>query len=249
MGGTAGALYYKYANWPEGALFPYTGGVVTVCGAYIGTVRGTMPVLLGHAGRVAFTVAGVLAGALLFERLIAWLRSSIETSPLLLLALFQVPLLLIAPTMYDRYVLSVLPGALWVAGVNVAATPAWRSAGLAILAASVAISIGLVHDCLAWNRVRWDLGRQALAQSKSPWDIEGGFEWNGWYSCEAPKTLPKPTSGGLTMGYARLQFPHVTGRYALAFSIVPGSVSRTSLPYTLWLVPGTREFYFVEEQR
>jgi len=51
------------------------------------------------------------------------------------------------------------------------------------------ISVGLMHDWLAWNAARWELGRQALAQGIATTDIEGGFEWDGWYAC-ADRTTP-----------------------------------------------------------
>ena len=56
---------------------------------------------------------------------------------------------------------------------------AWRGApAAAALAVYGAVSVGLMHDWLAWNSARWAVGRRALAAGVRPTDIEGGFEWH-----------------------------------------------------------------------
>jgi len=43
-------------------------------------------------------------------------------------------------------------------------------------------SIVATHDYLAWNRVRWSLGRELLARGVDSLSVSGGFEFNGWYN-------------------------------------------------------------------
>jgi hypothetical protein len=104
-----------------------------------------------------------------------------------------------------------------------------------------------MHDWLDWNRARWELGKQAVAEGKEPVDIEGGLEWNGWHSSEA-SYLPRGNDNRLTVAFTRLWFPGVTGRYALAFSAVPKSEIIGSKSYSQWLLPGAHDFVLLKEQ-
>ncbi len=42
--------------------------------------------------------------------------------------------------------------------------------------------------------------------------------------------------------------PHITGRFALAFSQVPGTVVLDAEPYRLWLIPGGWRFLLLEQR-
>jgi hypothetical protein len=102
-----------------------------------------------------------------------------------------------------------------------------------------------MHDWLAWNSALWTLGERAMARNIDPWDIEGGFEWDGWYAPDArPNYLSVPSQGfrlPMTQGF----FRHVAGRYALSFTHPLGTVCHDSQPYIQWLPPGERQFFFI----
>ena len=117
-----------------------------------------------------------------------------------------------------------------------------------MLALTGLVSVGLIHDWLAWNSARWEVGRRALVRGIDPWDIEGGVEWNGWFAVEQRPGRPVGVRRGPTLRFTRDWFPHVTGRYALAFSQPPGTLRRDSEPYSLWLLPGRREFVLIEPE-
>jgi hypothetical protein len=108
------------------------------------------------------------------------------------------------------------------------------------------VSIGLMHDWLAWNAARWALGQRALAHHTDPLDIEGGVEWDGWYTTakevrERPAHPPWPV-----LPFTKEWFSSVTGHYALSFSQLSGARTIDSEPYTLWLLPGKRRFFLLE---
>ena len=115
------------------------------------------------------------------------------------------------------------------------------------------ISVGLMHDWLSWNAARWELGRQAVAQGIAPTDIEGGFEWNGWYACAdpdhslvGPARPPLRHQGvSLSLPFTQRWFPAVTGQYALAFTQPTNSFVIASKQYTQWLGASPRVFLFV----
>jgi hypothetical protein len=251
----AGWLYYRYAGLPTGPLFPYVPGVITVHGAYTYIVRGNIPIIIPLPLRWTLTVAGIIGAGLLIDRLLDWFRWRERGGLIMGLTAVHLPLILIAPDLYDRYILSLFPGALWLAGWQappqanrprgLVALALLGTAAVCLLATSAICAVGLMHDCFSWNQARWSLGRQALDQTIRPWEIEGGFTWDGWYSLEAPPSA-SPIRGGLTMFYTRQRFPHVTGRYALAFSALPAGVIQASQPYRLWFAPGDHSFYFIE---
>jgi hypothetical protein len=54
-------------------------------------------------------------------------------------------------------------------------------AGIAIAALGI-FCILATHDYMAWNRIRWDIGRRLIAQGIDPLSIAGGFEFNAWYN-------------------------------------------------------------------
>ena len=112
--------------------------------------------------------------------------------------------------------------------------------------AFVVISVGLMHDWLAWNSARWELGRRAVARGVHPWDIEGGFEWDGWHApLRETDRKSAPVVGfrlPMTAGY----FHHVSGRLALSFSLLKGTRARDSETYWQWLPPARRRFFLLE---
>jgi hypothetical protein len=240
-----------------GGLFPYSDAMLTPWGAYSGElVPGARPILLGFHLRIFFSVLGALAGALLLTRIMErWPKISL-VDPLIIFSLLQIPFIFIAPELWDRYMMVLFPGALYLA------TPGRSTSGGRLLAFGVLLLIGLssaalMHDWLAWNSARWALGRRMVDGGIKADDIEGGFEWDGWY---APNERPQIRSmkelfkhalrpsqpKGLTLPTTRNWFPHVSGLYALAFSDPGSNTVLDSEPYGQWLLSGTHQFLFLK---
>jgi hypothetical protein len=126
------------------------------------------------------------------------------------------------------------------------AIPAWRAlVAVAAVCLFAVCSVGLMHDWLAWNSARWELGKRALAGHAKPEDIEGGLEWDGWYT-EVPRYTLAARSWGLALPGIHHIFPKVTGKLALSFSELPDSVVIGRQSYDLWLGPGRQEFLLVK---
>jgi hypothetical protein len=235
----------------QARVFPYLGNMITPWGQFeVNTVIvGARPLLMGFDLRTLISLAGCVAGALLATRLAGAVRSR-PTDPLLLFSAVHVVLLLVAPNLFDRYLLVLLPGALLIAGTAADTGPKYqtlrRSAAVSMLALSGLLSLALMHDWLAWNAARWELGRRALARGIPPEDIEGGFEWNGWHApvpARASSELVPPRN--LALSHNRTLWPHLTGRFALSFSEVEGTHVWDTEPYHRWLLPGQRRFYLI----
>jgi hypothetical protein len=236
-------------------LFPYYAAVLAPGGPFTGPLQvGTAPEFIGMPLRIAGSVLGCFAGAVLVVRIVERVHAfkldqrmifhGTVLSPLMIFTCLQLPLLFLGFGPYDRYFVNVLPGALLLAGTpGRPQRPSWAPR-IAVMAVFAALSTALMHDWLSWNSARWTLGQRALDKgwAEVPSDIEGGFEWNGWDAPEPRPVRPVAKPRLLRLAYTVRFFPHVDGRVALSFSELKGTRVLDSEPYSLWLVPGEHEF-------
>ncbi len=138
----------------------------------------------------------------------------------------------------DRYLLFALP---FVLVVGRAASPGPVRAGRALAIVCIVCELLLggaaTHDYFAWNRARWaaiDAARHLGATSGT---LDGGFEYNGYYCCEAP---PRPRLG-------KSWWWVEDDRFVVAFSVPPGYVERRRFPVERWL-PRTPATIFLSER-
>ncbi|HEV2693797.1 MAG TPA: glycosyltransferase family 39 protein [Verrucomicrobiae bacterium] len=250
-------VFYFYGGLPYGGLFPYSTGMLSPWGTYSpGLVMGQRDILLTQPWRTLFTVLGCLGAAQILAVLVERIRARKFPGILAIFTFLQFLIILTLPGMTDRYLEVLFPGAIFVIATRGAISrPRWLAA-VAVTGLCGLVSVALLHDWLSWNSARWDLGRQAVAaKAVPPADIEGGFEWNGWYTCPEPGSPPVATSLGhtnqndglLLLPFTRFFFPDVNGRFALAFTQPPDSTVVASQPYTLWLPPAHKEFLFVQK--
>jgi hypothetical protein len=228
---------------------PYIGNTLTPFGVFgvPVVVGGPPPRLIGVETLALVLLAGCVAGAMLLPRVLGRLRAELFAGPVPLFTLLHLPVLLIASYTFDRYLLVLLPGVFYLAVSRALRAELCWPAGLAGVAVAGLLSLGLVHDWMAWNSARWELGRRAVASGIDAHDIEGGFEWDGWHAPGPAQRRWDLPSQGLMIPFNRRAFPHITGRYALAFRPPPDTVVRDTERYLLWLSPHGREFYLVEQ--
>jgi hypothetical protein len=208
---------------------------------------GERELVLGEDTRAILSILGCLAGAWLLDRLLDKLhRHDFWSDPILLLGALQIPLVMMLGELFDRYVLFFLPAALYVAAEKTSKAQSHWLPALALLVGFGIASVGLMHDWLAWNSARWTLGRRAVNERGiDPKDIEGGFEWNGWHA-PVPRQLDEASQQTeLVLRFTKDYFRHVTGRYALSFSEMPGTIVIDSEPYQEWLLPGQKKFLLI----
>ena len=102
--------------------------------------------------------------------------------------LFSYLSLVIASGRFDRYLLPLLPLSM-VAIVLSTRDIIKKNVGNKITSLVViivliygAFTIGATHDYLAWNRSRWEALNDLMKESRIlPNNIDGGYEFNGWY--------------------------------------------------------------------
>ncbi|HTB86286.1 MAG TPA: glycosyltransferase family 39 protein [Candidatus Sulfotelmatobacter sp.] len=252
----AGYFRFSPVSLRPGGLFPYCGGMLSLEGTYTdGLVGGDRDILLTPGIRIALTVLGCIGAAGILTVLLEAVGAGKFWKALPLFTLIQLFILLSLPTVIDRYLEVFLPGAIFLLAARTDVFR-WRTGIVAVLIYTV-ISIVLMHDWLAWNSARWQLGERAVTLSKiQPNDIEGGFEWNGWYATAGLNPPPGAASTGMADGrpgmvlpFTHYFFPQVTGQYVLTFTPLEKCKVVALLPYTRWLPPARKEFYFVEFTR
>ncbi len=246
-----GELFFPPITY-HGGLFPYLSNMITPWGTLEDGVfvAGKRPLMMGRGVQTLLTVLACIGGAALADRAAARIRGRFLANPLFLFTALHALILLISPALFDRYLIVLMPGSLALtAGDSIRAR--WPL-GLGALALFAACSAGLTHDWFAWNSARWELGRRALARGISADDIEGGMEWDSWHApgpvVASKSERPHRPTWGLTLPFNHWRHPHITGRYALAFSQLPGTIVLDSEPYRLWLVPGKWRFFLLEER-
>jgi hypothetical protein len=222
---------------------------------------GLGPLLLRVPLRIGLSVAGCIGGGYLLTRIIEYIQAGPAVGPTLWFSVLQVPLLFLAPSLYDRYFIFLLPGALFLlAGPSrLVARPGrlgWVL-GTLLLATTACFSVSLMHDWLSWNSKRWTLGSRALDARIDPHDIEGGFEWDGWWAPpqdSRSESEPARRRPGLTLEYTeRSKLGAVTGRYAIGFQRIDIGLMHKELAVfaapidredcSIWTNPGVQTIY------
>jgi hypothetical protein len=232
---------------PPKGLYPMVGNILSADGIFVFRTGmcGVPPVVMSYEVRLVLTALGCLGAAGLMVQVWRRRSASLWTHPLFLFSLIHTPLLMSLSYLFDRYVLVLLVGACCLACPLAPVSRGVRVAGVALLMAFGGISLALMHDWLAWNSARWELGRRAVERGVQPTDIEGGFEWDGWYAPRMSKEDRNRPQKGWTTRFNAQVFPDVEGRFALSFSVLPGSRIVDVEPYRLWLLPGQRFFFLL----
>ena len=230
------ALYWwlHRSNLLTGGIFPYWADLISQWGVETVFVVGEPPLLLGTGLRITLTLAGCLGGALLIARLAAATRQQI-TNPLMLFAALQIPLLLAVPTFFDRYLLTLLPAALYLAALPAAERPRNWLPGLAMVGGVAIVSVGLAHDWLAVTTARWRLATRAVTRL-DVWDLEASLNWDGWHT-PSPRPNGKPAAISYQFEQLKKFFPQIRAAYIIGYSAYESAVVTDREPYTSWLPP------------
>ena len=154
---------------------------------------------------IIITVAGVAGAVLLLQYLLFVLVQLVEDSLkskrldknwliLLIIALtciyfLPIGLLGLGPFgFYDRYLIFLLPLLMMIVSASLPDISGWKlgykSLAIALMLMLVygGFTVAATHDYLSWNRVRWQALHHLMDEDRiEPSQIDGGFEFNGWY--------------------------------------------------------------------
>ena len=210
---------------------------------------------LGKPFWLAVTAASLLGGALLVGAAAGAAASAWpflkpvriqhdQTAGLFFLlcgGIYLAPILVIGG--WDRYYIPALPFLL--VGIAALASGSWsgqtrvRLALAALLLASLStFAVFGTRDYFAWNRVRWMALNDLLASEKAtPADIDGGFEFNGWYLYD-PAYTEDP---------AKSWYWVERDTYLLAFAEMPGWRTLKEYSYAHWLPPYAGKIFVLKK--
>jgi len=166
---------------------------------------------LGAVGLLAIVASGAAR--------IARGREHIDASIVFLAAIsFLYPAPFLLTGYIDRYFLFLLPffillwARLWPHRDRLVNSPVQRSIALGWLAVVIVLSSVGTHDYFAWNKARWKAIRHAESLGATPENLDGGFEYNGYYYFEHMRKRKK----GKSWWWVK------DDEYVVAFGEVPG---------------------------
>lgn len=145
----------------------------------------------------------------------------------------------------DRYLLPVIPGLL--ACLGTALPQSGKPAGMfrSLLAGGLLLGFFLfatvgARDYFSWNQARWSLiGSVARSGQVSPQEMDGGFEFNGYFLYD-PSYVLKP---GMSWWWVH------DNRFIIAFGAVPGWTTIAEQGYRHWLPPFKKSMLLLERQQ
>jgi hypothetical protein len=142
---------------------------------------------------------------------------------------------ILASPFFDRYLVPLVPFLLYLNAGGLRredfGATIRKSASIVLIAFVAAFAVLGTRDYLTWNRVRW----QALADleqtaSVSPHDIDGGFEYNGWFHYD-------PNN--------KREWWVENDKYVIAFSKIPGFEAVKNYGYFTWMPPKIRKLFLL----
>lgn len=193
---------------------PFFGNILCVYGIGPVTLRDVCVLGLAHlpeiplTWRLMLTLFGIIGAAGLFSVILlsagdffAGLRKPgylSRKSPVLFMSLIGIAYFILSTRVYffDRYIIFLLPIVMFlllgIRGMADLPRTAFWGVCLGILLVYGVFTIALTHDYMSWNRARWKaIGYLTKNRGVPPEDIDGGFEFNGWYNYN-PRYKEKP---------------------------------------------------------
>ena len=203
------------------------------------------------------TVLSVLGGTLLVKRMVATslvLLQKIRMSDLKeddivqMFCLFAVgaytfAISVIVLGFYDRYFVPLVPFLLYLSAAEIpredAGATTRNSAAIVLVAFFAIFAVLGTRDYLAWNRVRWEaLTKLQQTAGISTGDIDGGYEYIGWF-----------LSDGIKLDNLDEIFGNENAKYRLAFSRIPGFEIVKEYEYYNWMPPKLRSIFVLRRGR
>lgn len=138
------------------------------------------------------------------------------------------------PVRFDRYLLGALvPLVLLMAMAPAVRGPLLPVAQWGAFAVIYGFSLLGVQDYLAWNTTRWTMLNELMNEQKIPPEqIDGGYEFNGWYT--SPGFIEKDGATAFLRS-GPLGWWVVDDQYAISWLPRPGFEAIGETPYDSWL--------------
>ncbi len=249
----------------NGKRMPLTGNIITDFGLGPLTLRDSFilkalstPTVLQMLWLV-ITAIGVVGAALLLEYLFFALMQTfaiykkdevVDKSKnwltTLIISFILIYFLPLGPQgFFDRYLLLLLPLLMMLVSVSTTNISNWKvdskviSIALIMMLLYGGFTIGATHDYLSWNRVRWQALHSLMQESQiSPNQIDGGFEFNGWYLYDDFKYKQKPDKSWWWVD---------NDDYIISFGPITGYEEVKRYPFSRWLPFGQENIFVLHK--
>jgi hypothetical protein len=210
--------------------FPYVGNMITEFGVgpMQGVLNGTLAPLFSSKLLLMLTLLGAGSTGWLLHQFLAHRKIPRQHWFILLFGLFYTAVLLFFES-FDRYIVPlIVVSMIWILPKIECSKMFVTTAGILIACTGI-YSISQTQYYLAWNEARWILANKAHTFVDEPFNIDGGYEWNGWHAYwlaidsdvrDGPSTAP---------WWIRGLFVNNTEDYIVSFSpIAPYHVIETT---------------------
>jgi hypothetical protein len=98
-------------------------------------------------------------------------------------------------------------------------------------------ALGGTHDYLAWSRARWQALTDLTEKDRISYtDIDGGFEFNGWYAYDATYRQRPPKSWWWVEN----------DDYMISFGPISGYAEMRRYPFEKWIPPGQANIFVLQ---
>jgi hypothetical protein len=241
----------------QGRLMPLIGGVLFDIGLGPVLLRDTYLLRLPHWPTLPkelwllVTAVAVLGSVLLVYQLsVAAARtmtSKAEAASIIfvLSAAVLYSVLIAIAGFLDRYLIWLLP--LLMGVILAPRNPVRLRARVLPLSIAVALifiyglfALGSTHDYLAWNRARWQALGDLMGKNRISYrNIDGGFEFNGWYAYDAKYRERSPKSWWWVDG----------DDYVISFGPISGYVEMRRYPFQRWIPFGQGNIFVLKRLR
>jgi hypothetical protein len=104
-------------------------------------------------------------------------------------------------------------------------------------------SVAATHDYLSWNRSRWEALRYLTEEAHiSSHNIDGGFEFNGWY--EPDPAYRRKIEKNWSWLFRKFEYTD----YVVSFEPKAGFKEIKRYPYRRWIPYGEGNIYILHKQ-
>jgi 4-amino-4-deoxy-L-arabinose transferase-like glycosyltransferase len=143
---------------------------------------------------------------------------------------------------FDRYLIFLIPLLMVIAisisdrlQIRIGIT---RFISILILIIYTIFTVGATHDYISWNRARWNALHYLTNELHIPYeDIDGGFEFNGWYGYD-PKYQPQ---------FGKSWWWVKNDNYIISFGHIPNYTEIKRYPYKRYIPPGNAYIFILKK--
>jgi hypothetical protein len=202
---------------------------------------------------IMITFCSALGSVLLLSHIVSTSKKTLKTfSPGIRLEHYHVIFLISAVFFYsiciglagflDRYLIWLLPVLMSIISISARSPRLYAStlslvAAVALVLLYVLFAVTSAHDYMAWNRARWQALTDLMEKDHISYkNIDGGFEFNGWYAYDA----------GFQTSSSKSWWWVKDDRYVISFGPLVGYIEKKHYSFNRWLSIGQGEILVLE---